>query len=125
MPVHWSHSHRANVEHLIDTHPVTTSDCAVLGRKLLPIARQHETAAHAMVIRADTRQSRFACIKPRHPDVKRHWYHHVTIAVDGHGVDALSGADGTPLEDYLHEHFVNVRDLWLDDTDPDLQDPLL
>lgn len=127
MGVEWSDSQRIRVSGLIEEHPVTTSDCAVLGRKVLPIGRERDAAAHGLVVRANTTQTRFACLKPRHGQVKRRWFHHVTVAVDEHGVDALAGVDGTPLASYLREHFIvnHANDLWLDHSDPDLEDPLL
>ncbi len=42
-------------------------------------------------------------LKPERP-----WFHHITVEVEAHLVDALTGADGTPRSSYLEQHWTET-----------------
>jgi hypothetical protein len=45
------------------------------------------------------------------------WFHHITVQVDAHAVDALAGPDGTAWSDYLPLHWQYPKYLRLTETD--------
>jgi len=123
MAVDWSTTERDRLHALIQAHPVDSSACAELGRKVVPIGRERDANAHGVVIRPNTRLVRL--LKPRHPNVEW-WFNHVTVAVLEHGVDALAGVEGTPMDEYMPTHFdfQDPREVWLDFKDPELEGPI-
>ena len=73
---------------------------------MLPIAQQLDRRARAWKL--TPRLGRF--VVPR-SDVGQRWFHHFTVEVDDHGVDALTGPDGTSWQHYLPTHWQHDRHL--------------
>src|SRR5690606_34994222 len=102
MAIGWHTSLQPHVQPLMDEHPLSDSGCATLARALFPLARQHDAQAAGLVVRANTPQGRYPVMRPR--GVRRFWFHHVTVGVEAHCVDALTGTWGTPRAQYLSTH---------------------
>lgn len=123
MAVPWSPTLARQVHELVADYAVS-DPCAELSRRLLPMAREQDPDALGLVVRANTAQVRYPVVKPR--GTRLWWFYHVTVHVDQHCVDALTGASGTPDTLYFETHFDNQPgDLRFDDSDPDLEDPCL
>ena len=41
-------------------------------------------------------------------ELGQRWFHHFTVEVEAHCVDALTGASGTPRSEYLDEHWLET-----------------
>lgn len=122
MSVSWSKEQLERVTSEIAAHPVDSGRCARLARELLPIARELDPRARGLVIRANTAQVRYPCFGPKVPETLW-WFHRVTIEVQAHCVDALTGALGTLRANYIGAHFRNdSNELWIDERDPNLED---
>jgi hypothetical protein len=123
MSIRWNDAEAARVEALIAHHPISTG-CAPLGRAILPVARGHDPLAQGVVVRADTDQVKYACV--RHRLGGKYWYHHVTVGVADHCIDALTGTPGRQRTEYLAAFFDNAPgELYLDPSDPELEDESL
>lgn len=123
MAVPWTPAEAGTVDALIAAHPIT-GGCAPLARALLPVARGRDVSAQGLVIRADADQVKYACV--RHRLGGRYWYHHVTVGVAEHCVDAVTGTPGVEQQRYLTELFDNAPgELYFDRSDPDLADESL
>lgn len=123
MAIPWTNDRAGRVGALMEEHPLERG-CAALGRALLPVAREQDPSAVGIVIRASAGQTRYPCIETRgRPPL--YWFHHVTVGLLEHCVDALTGVPGTRQEAYLDTHFANAPDLSFDPTDPDLEDASL
>lgn len=62
------------------------------------------------------RQGRFVVPKVH---TGQRWFHHYTVEVEYHGVDALTGVSGTPWSAYLSTHWEHIN--YLDCSKSDLQ----
>jgi hypothetical protein len=126
MAVMWTTAQREHVEDRLAARPLGASHwCVALAREILPIARERDIAARGLVIRPAFGLVRYPTMRSRNRAAPP-WFHHVTVAVDGHGVDALTGANGTDLAAYLTTHFENTPgDLCFDERDANLEDPCL
>ncbi|MCB9760483.1 MAG: hypothetical protein H6739_11645 [Alphaproteobacteria bacterium] len=120
MSVDWPPDKAEQIDSLIDAHPVESGRCASLARSILPIAREQDADAQGVIVKANAAQTRYPCMKPRIHGVW--WFHHVTLGVEGHFVDALTGTQGTERAHYLTTHFSNAPgELRFDESDPDLE----
>jgi hypothetical protein len=96
----WNDRQRNHVAQILERYPVTSNRCATAACGILPTAQDLEAAAHMLVVRPGG----FAIyVQPK--DLPVRWFHHVTVAVVEHCVDALTGADGHPRDTYLTEYF--------------------
>ena len=101
MPVPWTPQQAVLVDTLVSSHPPSSGRCVELARAILPIALELDSGARALLLRPKPNRGRF--VVPRAGE--RRWYHHALVDVDDHGVDALTGAEGTPLDVYLSTHW--------------------
>jgi hypothetical protein len=102
MAIDWSDEDRASVDALIARHPADSGECETLARALLPVARRSDVRACALELRPAHAAARF--VLPRKP-LRRQWYKHVLTETRAHALDALTGPEGTPRDDYLETHF--------------------
>lgn len=117
--VAWTSAQEAEVERLLRAHPAATGRCASLARDLLPIARGRDADAHGLLIRPKPGQGRY--VVPRAGTHR--WFHHVTVGVEAHCVDALTGKAGTERGQYLPRHWRHPDALCVERSD--LEDPCL
>jgi hypothetical protein len=90
------------VERALGENPIESARCAEAARAVLPIARERSEGAEAVVILP--RVGRF--VVPRNVTPTPRWFHHVSVIVEAHHVDALTGPDGCPAPEYLARHFL-------------------
>jgi hypothetical protein len=117
MPVEWKRNEREAVEAVLLAHPAASGRCFDAARAVLTIARGRDPAARGWKIRP--RKGRFVVPKQ---DLGQRWFHHYTVEVDHHGVDALTGPDGTPWDAYLPTHWLHSTYLSCAETDLEDED---
>jgi hypothetical protein len=115
MAVAWTSDEHDAVDAILNTYPAPSGRCLEAARGLLPIGQARDPATCAWKIKP--RQGRF--VVPKIHTSKR-WFHHYTVEVERHGVDALTGASGTPWNTYLSTHWEYAN--YLDCLKSDLQD---
>ncbi len=98
MTVGWPGRDRSTVQVILDEHPFDSGRCADAAREVLPIAQALDPGARAMKLEPAS-PARY--LLPLNIQLERNYYHHVTVRVVQHHVDALTGADGTPEDVYL------------------------
>jgi hypothetical protein len=87
----WTSDQRRRVAAILAKHPAESAQCATAARKILPVAREHDPSA--VVHQLSPRYGRFV-------DPRRRWFYHVTVRAADHQVDALTGPDGLPTNEY-------------------------
>ena len=117
MPVEWERNEREAVEVVLSAYPAVSGRCFEAARAVLAIARGHDPAARGWKIRP--RMGRF--VVPAQ-ELGQRWFHHFTVEVERHGVDALTGPDGTPWDAYLETHWEHPRYLSCTETDLEEED---
>jgi hypothetical protein len=100
MAVEWTPDERDAVEAILLALPAQSGRCFEAARGVLPIGRARDPATSAWKIKP--RQGRFVVPKVH---TGQRWFHHYTVEVQRHGVDALTGAGGTPWDIYLPTHW--------------------
>lgn len=103
------------VEAVLLAHPTASGRCFEAARAVRVIARDRDPGARVWKIRP--RKGRFVVPKL---SIGQRWFHHFTVEVDRHGVDALTGPDGTRWEAYLSTHWEHPS--YLICTETDLED---
>jgi hypothetical protein len=118
MSIAWSDAQHAAVERALQEHPKSSPRCADAAHAILPVARERDAGAHALVVEPALPFARF--VLPKHQP-RPEWHHHVLVHTEAHGVDALTGPDGHWFETYLSTYFdhpeahaVSVTDLQQD-----------
>ena len=127
MAVSWSPARTRRIDALLKDYTLA-SPCAEVARRLLPIAREHDLGSRGLIVRANAGQTRYGILRPggQAPDQDLWWHYHVTVLVEQHCVDVLTGTPGTARDGYLETHFDNhAGDLRFDESDPDLVDSCL
>lgn len=89
----WTSDQRARVEQVLTSYPVASGRCESVAWEILPIGRERDPSGLYVVPRVELTQF---------------WFHHFTVELDAHCVDALTGADGTPRSTYLGEHWTET-----------------
>jgi len=112
MGIRWSRSERDAVDAVLREHPAPSGRCFRAAWAILPIAQRVDPDARPWKLTPTA--GRF--VAPR-SDVELHWFHHITVEVDAHAVDALTGADGTTWSDYLPRHWQYPKHLRLTEAD--------
>lgn len=97
MPLDWTLRQRAKVETVFAQHPVESKRCMEAARGVLPVAQQRDLHARARVLRSD------GLVLPR--EGPPWFHHHVATLTRSHDLDAFTGADGCPDEEYLERHW--------------------
>jgi hypothetical protein len=92
----WTPDQRKRVEAVLSKYPVESARCAIAAKRIHPIAIELDVDAE--VWRCSPRYGRFV-------DPQRRWFHHVTVRVADHYVDALTGADGLSAAEYFVHHW--------------------
>lgn len=104
--VAWTHDEQAAVEATLERFPVASGRCFDVARDVLEVARSRDATSKAWKIKP--RQGRFVVPKIH---LGQRWFHHFTVEVEHHGVDALTGSAGTPWQSYLGVHWKYADDL--------------
>lgn len=86
--------------------------CAAAAREVLPVANHRDLQARAQILRPT--EGRYVATRIT---AGQKWRHHVSVTVEQHFVDALTGADGTEASRYLEQHFQHPDAVAWDDTD--------
>lgn len=100
MPIGWTPNEHDAVAAILIAYPAHSGRCFDAARNILPIAQGRD--AEARPWRIKPRQGRFLVPKV---SVGKRWFHHYTVEVDQHGVDALTGPGGTDWRTYLPTHW--------------------
>lgn len=117
MTIGWSPEARRAVAAALAKHPVRSGRCADAAREVLPFALQHDPVAQPNLVRPGPKAPRASYVLPRGVLPTPRWTHHVTVGVEAHCVDSLTGPDGTAREGYLTEHFQYAEYLEMADVD--------
>jgi len=117
MAVEWSDSQSESLQKLLDRYPVASGQCGVLARAILPIARNLSGEARGLRITPKPGVGYFVVTKSG-----RSWPCHALVAVEEHGVDALTGLSGTLLQHYLATYWKYIE--YLEMQHHSLQEPL-
>jgi hypothetical protein len=96
--IQWSDPQRERVQAALDAHPAPSNRCAQAAQEVLPAARERDPDATATLVEPCD------AIYVQAKGFSR-WFHHVTVGVTQHYVDALTGADGHPEATYLETYF--------------------
>ncbi len=96
----WAPQQRNAVAAILDAHPAVSGRCAQAARALLTTAIQLDRRAHAVVVEPAS-----PAIYVLAKGLAVRWFHHVTVDVAVHRVDALTGPDGHPRTSYLRPYF--------------------
>jgi hypothetical protein len=86
------------VQAALDAHPAPSNRCAQAAQGVLPTARELDEDASAILV--EPRDAIYVQAKGY-----SRWFHHVTVGMTQHYVDALTGADGHPDATYLETYF--------------------
>lgn len=114
MAVGWSERQEGVVRGALAEHDVDSGECALAAAKILPVALERDRSAVAR--RCDPNYGRF--VSPQ-----RKWYHHVSVRVEGHHVDALTGAPGLECDDYFSTYWSDTSAFsWKDLTTQELEE---
>lgn len=103
MSLAWSRTQRTAVARALAEHPSSSPRCADAARAILPIARERDLDAHALVVEPAVPFGR--CVMPKHLPSPA-WHHHVLVHTEAHAVDALTGPDGHSYATYLETFFL-------------------
>jgi hypothetical protein len=118
MSIRWAPDARDAVDTILIAHPAPSGRCFHAARAIHPIACHLDPRARAWKV--TPRVGRF--IVPKR-DIGQRWFHHITVEVDDHGVDALTGPDGTPWPDYLPTHWLHDHHLQCTEADLTGEEP--
>jgi hypothetical protein len=99
--VSWTPSQRVVVERVLREHPPASGRCAQAARTVLPHAIELDADAGALVIEP----TEGIYVETTHEYGGRPWFHHVTVDVQAHRVDAMTGVDGHPAASYVRSFF--------------------
>jgi hypothetical protein len=103
MAIDWTTDQRAKVDRVLERYPVTSGRCESAAWEILPIGRQCDP--HAQIWQLVPDEGLY--VVPRlEQDV--FWFHHFTVEVEAHCVDALIGSDGTSRAEYLARHWTDT-----------------
>ena len=108
MTVPWEPPQRGKVEKILSDDDLDSGECRKAAEQILPIALAHDPQAEIMKI-TPVGRARYVPTKVK---LKKPWYHHYTTTVSFHYVDILTGAGGTPFENYREEHWAHPE--WID-----------
>jgi len=100
MAIDWHAGQRDEVKGHLDSHPVDSGECLEAARKVLPVAQVRDPTAHPWKL--VPLEGRF--VVPRSP-LERRWFHHYTVELLKHCVDAVVGPDGAESPTYLQKHW--------------------
>src|SRR5262249_29944221 len=106
MAIQWALDARDAVDAVLSAHPAASGRCFNEAKAIHPIAGTLNPQARAWKV--TPRVGRFVVPKR---DLGQRWFHHITVEADAHGVDALTGPDGTSWPDYLSTHWLHDRHL--------------
>lgn len=113
------------MEGAIRRFPVSSGKCAALARVVVTVGRERDEKAGGRQVRPRTLSAaRYVVPKLSSPPL---WGSHTFGVAHEHAVDALTGADGCAVTEYLREHWeywehVEVHDVDVETVDPGIQD---
>lgn len=99
--ISWTPPQRAAVERALGEHSPASGRCAKAARAVLPQAIEVDAAAGVLVIEP----TEGIYVETTHDYGGQPWFHHVTVDVQAHCVDAMTGADGHAASLYLGTFF--------------------
>jgi hypothetical protein len=102
MSIPWKPEQAAKVGAVLERHPAKSNECELAAAAIVPIAREVDASARAILIKPAGR-ARYLCTRVSLEGAW--WRHHVTTEVVHHHVDSLTGVPGTPIGDYFAEHY--------------------
>jgi hypothetical protein len=106
MPIGWTPDEHDAIAAILSAHPVQSGRCFDAAQNVLPIALGRDASATPWKIKP--RHGRFVVPKL---GIGQRWFHHYTVEVEQHGVDALTGPSGTVWRAYLSTHWQYPDDL--------------
>lgn len=104
MAIGWSDEQRERVVHILVEYPVASGRCETVAWSILPIAKERDVAAEVWELRPS--EGRYIVPKMEPP---KPWFHHLTVEVEAHCVDALTGSSGEPRSAYLENHWTDIE----------------
>lgn len=99
----WTGEQRDRVERVLASYPAASGRCESAAWEVLPIGCERDPEAQVWQLLP----SEGLYVVPR-IELAQRWFHHFTVEVEAHCVDALTGADGTPTAAYLDEHWTET-----------------
>lgn len=102
MAIPWSNVQRRRVSRELARLPPQSGRCQDAARGILPVAREVDPSACGILIKP---AGRARYVLPKVALAGSPWRFHVTVQATQHYVDALTGADGTPIDSYFDEHW--------------------
>jgi hypothetical protein len=99
----WIPDQRARVERVLASYPLASGRCESAAWEILPIGRERDPEAQVWQLLP----TEGIYVVPR-AKLSQFWFHHFTVEVDVHCVDALTGVDGAPRATYLDEYWTEV-----------------
>ena len=101
MPIPWTIAQRQAVTGTLQKYPPASNHCEEAADEILPVAREQDAKARVMRIKP---KGRAPFVVPKF-NLARPWFEHFTTEVVVHYVDALTGPEGTMVDDYLQSHW--------------------
>lgn len=100
MAIDWTSGQHDQVERVLASYPIASGRCESAAWEILPIGRERDPKAQ--IWQLVPTEGLYVV-----PNIEQEvfWFHHFTVEVDAHFVDALTGVDGTPRSTYLDEHW--------------------
>jgi hypothetical protein len=107
MAVAWTSDERRAVDETLHSFPASSGKCFEAAQEVLRTAQQRSPAT-SKGWKLKPRYGRFVVPKTA---VGQRWFHHYTVEVEQHAVDALTGTSGTVWDAYLSTHWDYSTDL--------------
>ena len=93
----------SDTERVLARYPVGSGRCESAAWEILPVGRERDEKAQIWQL---VPTEGIYVVPKVEQDV--FWFHHFTVEVDAHCVDALTGVDGTIRSAYLDEHWTET-----------------
>lgn len=123
MAIDWNDEERAVVEQGINDHGIRSGRCTALARIVFRVALPRDPETRGVHLKPKAPVRRLVSKKDGIPL----WFSHTLVETQAHRVDAITGADGYPSEQYLdqcwHDHHTfEVLEIDVSTIDPGIQD---
>lgn len=121
MGVNWTDDERATVQRGIAEHGINSGRCAALARIVYAVAKPRDPEARGVHLRPAPGA---VWLVPKPPHVP-YWASHTYVETEAHAVDAITGADGYPVERFLSDHWEYSWTMRVSQIDPATIDPVI
>lgn len=111
--VDWTAPERTVVEDGLARFPISSGRCAALARVVHGVGSKRDKTTKGRQI---TPKSAARFVVPK-CDVPPKWWSHTYVDTHQHSVDALTGVNGCPRDDYLETHWTYCECLRVADVD--------